>query len=66
MARSKTAAINKTTDNNRDLELQYQIRSRAYELFLERAGKDGSDVDDWLQAEAELAPSRGRMDRVSE
>jgi len=30
------------------------IRTRAYELFLARAGGPGSDVDDWLQAEAEL------------
>jgi hypothetical protein len=31
-----------------------QIRARAHEIFLERGGQDGHDVDDWLQAEYEL------------
>jgi hypothetical protein len=29
------------------------IRTRAYELYLERGGQDGFDVDDWLKAEIE-------------
>lgn len=32
-----------------------EIAARAYELFLLRGGSHGSDVDDWLQAERELA-----------
>jgi hypothetical protein len=31
-----------------------QIRQRAYELFVERGGELGRDVDDWLAAEKEL------------
>jgi len=31
------------------------IAARAYELFLERGGAHGADVDDWLRAERELA-----------
>ncbi|HWP44117.1 MAG TPA: DUF2934 domain-containing protein [Blastocatellia bacterium] len=31
-----------------------QIQKRAYEIYLERGGAPGSDVDDWLQAEREL------------
>jgi hypothetical protein len=31
------------------------IARRAYELYVERGGDDGSDVDDWLRAEQELA-----------
>jgi hypothetical protein len=27
------------------------IARRAYELYLKRAGKDGADLDDWLEAE---------------
>lgn len=39
------------------------IAVRAYELYLARGGADGSDLDDWLQAERDL---RGRvMTRVS-
>jgi hypothetical protein len=31
------------------------IAARAYELFLERGGEHGGDVDDWLRAERELS-----------
>lgn len=31
-----------------------EIRLRAYELYLERGCLDGSDVEDWLQAERKL------------
>jgi hypothetical protein len=31
-----------------------QIRLRAYEIFLERGGFPGNELDDWLQAEREL------------
>jgi len=34
--------------------LEDQIRKRAYELYLAREGGPGSDVDDWLRAEAEI------------
>jgi hypothetical protein len=38
-----------------------EIRARAYELYLERHGENGNDVDDWLRAEREFSlrrPSR--------
>jgi hypothetical protein len=31
-----------------------QIRRRAYELYEARARGDGHDVEDWLEAEAEI------------
>jgi DUF2934 family protein len=31
-----------------------EIRRRAYEIYLERDGLGGNEVDDWLQAEAEF------------
>jgi hypothetical protein len=31
-----------------------EIARRAYGLYLERGGRHGSDVDDWVQAEKEL------------
>jgi hypothetical protein len=31
-----------------------QIEKRAYELYLERGGEDGHDVEDWLAAQAEI------------
>jgi glyoxylase-like metal-dependent hydrolase (beta-lactamase superfamily II) len=33
-----------------------EIRRRAYEIYLERGGQPGHDLDDWLQAERELEP----------
>ncbi|MGB6431327.1 MAG: DUF2934 domain-containing protein [Candidatus Acidiferrales bacterium] len=33
---------------------QEQIERRAYELYLQRGGQDGGDVNDWLVAEREL------------
>jgi hypothetical protein len=34
------------------------IARRAYELYVQRGGEHGHDIDDWLQAERELRPSR--------
>jgi hypothetical protein len=34
------------------------IRHRAYQRYLERGGRNGSEVDDWLSAEQELRGKR--------
>ena len=34
--------------------LEQEIRRRAYELYVERGGEPGRDIEDWLQAEREL------------
>ena len=49
---------------------QDEIAARAHEIFLERGGVAGHDVDDWLQAEMELSSKRtngmpGRIRSVS-
>jgi hypothetical protein len=31
-----------------------EIRQRAYEIYNERGGTDGNDLEDWFQAEREL------------
>jgi hypothetical protein len=36
-------------------ELQDQLRARAFQLYEQRGRNDGHDLDDWLQAEAELS-----------
>lgn len=41
-----------TTDRSR-------IAQRAYELYLERGGRDGAAMDDWLTAERELGQDSG-------
>lgn len=35
-----------------------QIAVRAYHIYLERGGAEGNPLDDWLQAERELAEAR--------
>ncbi len=43
---------------NRSVSLEEQlekVRRRAYELYEARGQEDGHDVEDWLQAEAEVA-----------
>jgi Protein of unknown function (DUF2934) len=35
-------------------DVQKRIRQRAYELFQQRGGQHGFDVQDWLRAEAEM------------
>ena len=33
---------------------EQEIRSRAYEIYLQRGGQPGNELDDWLRAELEL------------
>ena len=40
-----------------------KIRRRAYELYVERGGELGRDIEDWLQAEREL--SAGKSEAAS-
>ena len=37
-----------------DSTREQEIRNRAYEIYLQRGGQPGYEVDDWLQAEREL------------
>ncbi len=41
-----------------------EIRFRAYEIYLERGGLAGNELDDWLQAEREL--ERATLPKASE
>jgi hypothetical protein len=38
--------------------IEDQIRDRAYELYVQRGRKDGSELKDWLDAEFELLANR--------
>ena len=35
--------------------LEDRIRMRAHQLYVERGNESGSELDDWLQAEEEIA-----------
>ena len=38
-------------------ELRERIARRAYEIYLQRGGKNRHDLDDWLEAEREIRGS---------
>jgi hypothetical protein len=40
------------------VDIQEQVRRRAFELHEERGRDGGHDLDDWLQAESELVQQR--------
>jgi len=40
-----------------DSTREQEIRDRAYQIYLQRGGQAGYEVDDWLQAERELVNS---------
>jgi Protein of unknown function (DUF2934) len=43
-----------------DLDLEDQIRERAYELYEARGGEDGHDEEDWFRAKEELTIKKFR------
>ena len=45
----------KGTSSAEGSDREQEIRIRAYEFYLERGGEPGRELDDWLQAERELA-----------
>jgi hypothetical protein len=42
-----------------------EIELRAYQIYLDRGGAPGQDVEDWLQAEHELLEKHGKTGRMS-
>ena len=43
-------------------DLQEAVRIRAYQIYEQRRGTaGGSEIEDWLQAEAEILPNRNRQ-----
>jgi hypothetical protein len=41
-----------------ETDIPERIRARAYQLFEERGGELGHDLEDWLEAEAEILGNR--------
>ena len=50
------------------VSLEERIRRRAYELYVERGNRSGSELGDWLQAEEEMrrAKEEAAVDEASE
>jgi hypothetical protein len=55
--KEKVSTIGRTAA---EADLEEQIRRRAYELYETRGRGEGHDVEDWLEAEAEIT-GRGEM-----
>ena len=55
MKDSRNASPIRRSTNQSPEQIQEEIRQRAYELYEARGRGDGSDLDDWLMAEAEIA-----------
>ena len=49
-----------TTDDIRE-----KIALRAYELYQDRGGQNGRDIDDWLQAETEVHSEAEQQHKLS-
>jgi hypothetical protein len=47
------------TEDSPSSLLEQRIRDRAHAIYLERDGRHGTEVDDWLQAEKEIMAERG-------
>ena len=53
--RHKTASVSTAKPGEGSLELTEElIRVRAYHFYEQRGCEDGHDLEDWLQAEAEI------------
>jgi hypothetical protein len=50
----KSPASGASNVNAKDLALYERIAHRAYELYEQRGGQAGSELEDWLQAEREI------------
>ncbi|PYX89359.1 MAG: hypothetical protein DMG67_15255 [Acidobacteria bacterium] len=49
------------TSEPQDVELEDQIRLRAYELYEARGREDGHELEDWLRAEEEITGKKTRI-----
>jgi len=56
---TKTSSLSSKTGAEAVAE---QIRIRAYELYEDRGREDGHDMEDWLEAEADIT---GRSQRAA-
>jgi hypothetical protein len=57
MSMSSKPNSNESTESPDGKSAHEEIRVRAYEIYIERGGQPGGEMDDWLQAERELEGS---------
>jgi hypothetical protein len=62
---SKAKLGDKSRAEEPDSTHEREIRCRAFEIYLERGGEPGRDLEDWLQAERELTTDKPQTTRQS-
>ncbi|HUV96787.1 MAG TPA: DUF2934 domain-containing protein [Acidobacteriaceae bacterium] len=58
MAKNSKVEVETTIVSELTEEQLENIRRRAHELYEARGQEDGHDLEDWLQAEAEIAANK--------
>jgi len=60
--KTKTRQLNSAKANGRPTPsaplTDEEIRRRAYDIFIDRGGQNGQELDDWVRAEQELKRER--------
>ncbi|SRR5258708_5287365 len=59
-AKNNVSSERAEQDRSLDLTREEKIRRRAYEIYLERGGEPGHDLEHWLQAERELTADQSK------
>jgi hypothetical protein len=52
--------LSSETDKTFSIDTQEQVRRRAFEIYEQRGRADGHELDDWLQAEAEVVSQQSK------
>ena len=55
-----TKPTEKSSPESEPAPAREEIELRAYQIYVERGGAHGQDVDDWQQAERELVEKYGK------
>lgn len=58
MAKNPKVEVEEATTSEVSEEQLERIRQRAHELYVVRGQEDGHDLEDWLQAEAEIGAGK--------
>lgn len=64
MPEAGTVPIRKSTPPPIALDLETQVRLRAYEIYEERGRTPGRETDDWFQAEREVHARNHQQQRA--
>ena len=52
--------ISSETETTSSIDTQEQVRRRVFEIYEQHGREDGHELDDWLQAEAEVVSGQSK------